>query len=146
MPINIGRRELIATLGSAAAWSLTAQAQTPDATKRIGVLSPYAESDKTVQAHLALFRSALEQLGWNEGHDDLLARLHAGPSAAALAGRGSCGCRRTRVASDPTRIPHPEKGLSAAPVRQNGRLKIFAAQKHCSCRCWSVWTLASAAP
>jgi putative ABC transport system substrate-binding protein len=64
------RRDFIISLGGAAtALPLAARAQTPDVTKRIGVLWPYAESDKTFNAHLALFRSALEQLGWSEGHN-----------------------------------------------------------------------------
>jgi putative ABC transport system substrate-binding protein len=63
------RREFITLLGGAGAWPLAARAQILDVTKRIGVLSPYAESDKTLRAHLALFRSALEQLGWSEGHN-----------------------------------------------------------------------------
>ena len=64
------RREFITLLGGAAtALPLAARAQTPDVTKRIGVLSPYPESDKAIQAQLALFRSALEQLGWSEGHN-----------------------------------------------------------------------------
>jgi putative ABC transport system substrate-binding protein len=64
------RRDFVTLLGGAAvALPLPAWAQTPDVTKRIGVLSPYPESDKAIQAQLALFRSALEQLGWSEGHN-----------------------------------------------------------------------------
>jgi ABC-type uncharacterized transport system substrate-binding protein len=62
------RRDFITSLGGAAA-AFAARAQTPDATKRIGVLSPYPESDKAIQAQLALFRSALGQFGWSEGHN-----------------------------------------------------------------------------
>jgi ABC-type uncharacterized transport system substrate-binding protein len=64
------RRDFLISLGgAAAAGPLAAQAQTPDATKRLGVLSPYPESDKSIQAQLSLFRSALGQLGWSEGHN-----------------------------------------------------------------------------
>ncbi len=64
------RRDFLISLGgAAAAGPLAAQAQTPDVTKRIGVLSPYPESDKSIQAQLGLFRSALGQLGWSEGHN-----------------------------------------------------------------------------
>ena len=63
------RRGFITLLGGAAAWPLAARAQTPDVTKRIGVLSPYPEGDKAIQAQLALFRSALGQFGWSEGHN-----------------------------------------------------------------------------
>lgn len=68
--LNIGRREVILAFGGAAALlPLAARTQTPDVTKRIGVLAPYPESDKMIQAHLALFRSALGQFGWSEGHN-----------------------------------------------------------------------------
>ena len=64
------RRDFLFSLGgAAAAGPLAAQAQTSDVTKRIGVLSPYPESDKSIQAQLGLFRSALGQLGWSEGHN-----------------------------------------------------------------------------
>ena len=63
------RRDFITLLGGAAAWPLAARAQTPDVTKRIGVLSPYLEGDKAIQAQLAVFRSALGQLGWSEGQN-----------------------------------------------------------------------------
>ena len=73
------RRDFIISLGGAAtALPLAARAQTPDVTKRIGVLWPYAESDKTFNAHLALFRSALEQLGWSEGHNLRIDYRYAG--------------------------------------------------------------------
>ena len=68
--LDMRRREFILAFGgAAAALPLAARTQTLDVTKRIGVLSPYPESDKTIQAHLALLRSALEQFGWREGHN-----------------------------------------------------------------------------
>jgi putative ABC transport system substrate-binding protein len=63
------RRNFIKVIGGTLALPLAARAQTPDVTKRIGVLSPYPESDKPLQAQLALFRSALGQFGWSEGHN-----------------------------------------------------------------------------
>ena len=64
------RRDFITSLGGAVvALPLAARAQTPDVTKRIGVLSPYPEGDKAIQAQLAVFRSALGQLGWSEGQN-----------------------------------------------------------------------------
>ena len=64
------RREFIKVIvGSAAAWPLAAQAQQPEQMRRIGVLMNRAENDAEGQARIAVFRQALEQLGWNEGRN-----------------------------------------------------------------------------
>ena len=82
----VRRRDFIRSLGGAVAtFPLAARAQTPDVTKHIGVLSPYAESDKTFSAHLALFRSALEQFGWSEGRHLRIDYGWAGGDAGRLA-------------------------------------------------------------
>ena len=60
MPVNIGRRELIAALGSAATWPLTARAQQP-AMPVIGLLTGFAPGDSP---HLmAAFRQGLKDTG-----------------------------------------------------------------------------------
>jgi putative ABC transport system substrate-binding protein len=69
MPVNIGRRELIAALGSAATWPLTARAQGPDRVRRIIFLHALAEKDPEVQARIAAFRQGIEALGWSENRN-----------------------------------------------------------------------------
>ena len=68
MTVTIGRRELLAALGgAAAAWSLAARAQQGDRMRRIGVLLPYAADDREGQVRLAAFQQALAELGWSDG-------------------------------------------------------------------------------
>jgi putative tryptophan/tyrosine transport system substrate-binding protein len=66
MPVNIGRRELIAALGgAAAAWPLMTRAQQPGKPPTIGYLgatTPVAESQR-----VAAFVQRLRELGWVEG-------------------------------------------------------------------------------
>jgi ABC-type uncharacterized transport system substrate-binding protein len=63
------RRDFIALAGAAAAWPLAARAQPAADVRRIGVLSPFAESDPEVQANVTAFRRSLQKLGWIEGRN-----------------------------------------------------------------------------
>jgi putative tryptophan/tyrosine transport system substrate-binding protein len=66
---DIRRREFIIRLGAtAAAWSLPARAQQPDRVRRVGVLMGIAD-DLEGQARIAVFRQALQALGWSEGRN-----------------------------------------------------------------------------
>jgi putative tryptophan/tyrosine transport system substrate-binding protein len=67
VPVAIGRRELIAALGSAAAWPLAARGQQPRQVRRIGILMPYPKSDAESQSYVRAFRQELAGLGWSEG-------------------------------------------------------------------------------
>src|SRR5262249_12625652 len=68
MTVTIGRRELLAALGgAAAAWPLAARAQQPARLPTIGFLganTPSAQSQWT-----AAFERRLRGLGWIEGHN-----------------------------------------------------------------------------
>jgi putative tryptophan/tyrosine transport system substrate-binding protein len=62
------RRQFITLLGgAAAAWPLAANAQ-PDRVRRIGVLMGISD-DSEGQARVAVFRQALQALGWTEGRN-----------------------------------------------------------------------------
>lgn len=64
------RRELVATAaGVGAAWTLAAQAQTPERTRRVGMLFGAFESDQVSQRRLAAFREGLARLGWIDGRN-----------------------------------------------------------------------------
>jgi len=65
---NIRRREFMILLGGAAAWPLPARAQQPDRVRRVGVLMGIAD-DLEGQARIAVFRQALQALGWSEGRN-----------------------------------------------------------------------------
>jgi len=69
MPVTVGRRELIAGLGSAVAWPLAARAQQRERVRRIGVLMPLAADDAIAQARNAAFLQGLQQLGWTIGQN-----------------------------------------------------------------------------
>jgi len=67
MTVTIGRRELLAALGgAAAAWPLAARAQQPDRIRRIGVLIGVA-GDAETKSWVATFRNRLDELGWKVG-------------------------------------------------------------------------------
>jgi putative tryptophan/tyrosine transport system substrate-binding protein len=65
MPVNIGRRELIVALGSAAAWPLAARAQRSRDLPTVGFIIPGTPSSHGQLA--AVFAQRLRELGWTEG-------------------------------------------------------------------------------
>jgi putative tryptophan/tyrosine transport system substrate-binding protein len=66
---DMRRREFIICLGTAAAaWPRSAHAQQPDRVRRVGVLMGIAD-DLEGQARIAVFRQALQALGWSEGRN-----------------------------------------------------------------------------
>ena len=70
MTVTIGRRELLAALGGAAAtWPLAARAQQREKMRRIGVLMPLGADDAEGQARLAAFLQGLQEAGWAVGRN-----------------------------------------------------------------------------
>src|SRR5262249_10590450 len=70
MTVTIGRRELLAALGgAAAAWPLPARAQQASAVRHIGVLMNGTATETAAQSYVAAFVQALRQLGWAEGQN-----------------------------------------------------------------------------
>ena len=66
---DMKRREFMILLGAAVAvWPLAARAQQPDRVRRVGVLMGIAD-DFEGQARIAVFRQALQALGWSEGRN-----------------------------------------------------------------------------
>jgi putative ABC transport system substrate-binding protein len=69
MAINIGRREVIALGGVAAAWPLVADAQPSSKLRRIGVLMTFAADDPDGQADFAALAQGLQEAGWTVGRN-----------------------------------------------------------------------------
>jgi putative ABC transport system substrate-binding protein len=65
----MNRRDIIAGLGSAAAWPLAARAQQGDRVRRLGVLLPGDENDPIWKPRISAFTQALADLGWTEGRN-----------------------------------------------------------------------------
>ena len=64
------RRDFIITLSAGmASWPLAARAQQPDRVPRIGVLMNYFEDAPEGRERFAVFRQALQNLGWVAGHN-----------------------------------------------------------------------------
>ena len=70
MTVTIGRREVLAALGgAAAAWPLAARAQQPaERMRRIGVLMSI-ENDPDGKAQLSGFAQGLAEIGWTDGRN-----------------------------------------------------------------------------
>ena len=69
MTVTIGRRELLAALGgAAAAWPLAARAQQAERVRRIGLLMGVAD-DREGQARVTALKQGRQELGWTDGRD-----------------------------------------------------------------------------
>src|SRR4051794_3271585 len=85
---RLRRREFLALVASAGAWSIAARAQQPPKVRRVGVLSQDPISAQLTPPYQA-FQRSLRELGWvegqnlalewrfSEGNADLLPRLAA---------------------------------------------------------------------
>src|SRR5215831_19030492 len=69
MTVTIGRRELLAALGGAAAWPLAARAQQGERMRRIGVLMNLTADDPEASARVTALAQGLQQLGWTVGRN-----------------------------------------------------------------------------
>ena len=61
------RREVIAAIGTAAAWPLRARAQQVSQLRRLGVLVTTGQSDPEWNAERTAFLEAMQSLGWTDG-------------------------------------------------------------------------------
>src|SRR5262249_46652007 len=70
MTVTLGRRELLAALGgAAAAWPLAARAQQGERVRRIGVLMSAVEGDQRGLESITAFAQGLAELGWTVGRN-----------------------------------------------------------------------------
>src|SRR5262245_48974214 len=70
MTVTIGRRELLAALGGAAAgWPLAARAQQTERMRRIGIIQPASSDDPEYQVRVGALLQELQQLGWIIGRN-----------------------------------------------------------------------------
>jgi len=85
MTVTIGRRELLAALGgAAAAWPLAARAQQPERMRRVAILLPAAAGDSAFQTRVGAFLQGLQQLGWFNGHNVSIDTRWATANAAEI--------------------------------------------------------------
>jgi putative ABC transport system substrate-binding protein len=116
------RREFIALVGGATAWSLAARAQQGEQIRRIGVLMAYADSDPEAQARVATFRDELQKLGWTEGRNIRIDARWATSDAEKI--RRSA---QDLVASQPDLVVSANTPTTAALLQQTRTIPIIFA-------------------
>jgi putative ABC transport system substrate-binding protein len=84
MTVTIGRRELLAALGGAAAWPLAARAQQGERRRHVGVLMPATTDDADFQPRVGAFLQALALSGWTIGRNVRIDTRWAGGKADGI--------------------------------------------------------------
>ena len=69
MTVTIGRRELLAALGAAAAWPFAARAQQGERMRRVCILEAISQETPGSKTRYAAFLEGLQQLGWTPGRN-----------------------------------------------------------------------------
>jgi hypothetical protein len=112
MTVTIGRRELLAALGGAAAWPVAVRAQQPKLA-RIGFLGPAPAS--TYSPRVEALRAGLRDLGYVEGKNLIFEfrwaeRVEQLPELRRSRGflRGRCGPLRALRVPGPGRARNPQ--------------------------------------
>ena len=121
MTVTIGRRELLAALGgAAAAWPLVARAQQQPVRPLIGILSPLSAA--SAARNIAGFRSGLRDLGYLEGRNVTLA-LRYGDGAPDPAGAGPdwAQARRADGGCEVRRLGRPGRNADDPDCGHHGR-------------------------
>jgi hypothetical protein len=133
------RREFIAGLGGAAAWSVAARAQQGDRVRRIGVLMAGDENDpvRGTKGWLSRFTQGLAELGWTEGRNLRMdVRWDGGLSPTSLLGRPSSVLflpdRPSAASAHPIKGCPAELASGARSHARSGRvrLSLSAALRH----------------
>jgi putative ABC transport system substrate-binding protein len=85
------RRRTFITLvgGAAAAWPLRSGAQPGERVRRVGVLSTLTADDPEGQVRIAVFREALQALGWSDGRNLQLDVRWSAADAGGLSGNAA---------------------------------------------------------
>ena len=83
---RMNRRDLIALLGSTAAWPVGARAQQTERMRRIGVLQGLRADDPEGEARFEALRHALQEFGWTDSRNiEILRRFTDGEAERARA-------------------------------------------------------------
>jgi putative ABC transport system substrate-binding protein len=112
------RREFIAGLGGAAAWSVVARAQQPPI-RRVTAVIAYTEDDPEVKSYVNAFDQGLQELGWLDGRN-VAVQYHYGAGDIDLMQK----LAREIVASKPDLIVASSTPMTVALHRETQTIPV----------------------
>jgi putative tryptophan/tyrosine transport system substrate-binding protein len=115
------RRDFVRLLwGAAAAWPLATSAQQVGTVRLIGVMATYSKDDQEAQRFIAIFRQALEKLGWIEGKNIKFEYRWPGINAALLE-----RAAKELVTLHPDAIVTPSSPATAFVLKQTSTIPVI---------------------